>query len=405
MDPYILTFRLPEEIVEEFKKIGVDAGGIEIMRRKGFLRCVKIRRVRNFSANILKQEMLSLGGDVALSRGTLTGQVKYTDCLVLGNTSQILQLTEKLKIQPFGLAQLGAKIRYSLGNFEKSGIVLDVAGKKIRMGRRTLVMGIINASHDSFSGDSVIGMGPDEIKALARGMVESGADMLDIGGESTRPGSSKISAKDELRRVMPVLKLLRKSVRVPLSIDTTKSVVARAALDLGVNIINDVSAMRFDKKMASIVARYKASLVLMHMKGTPAKMQDSPVYDDVVGEVISFLADAVKRAEDAGVDADKIIVDPGIGFGKGPGHNLEILGRLSALKSLGRPIMVGVSRKRFIGRILNAEVKERAWGTAAAVCMSIANGAGIVRVHDVNEMAQAAKVADAIVNRGTAYGR
>jgi len=236
-------------------------------------------------------------------------------------------------------------------------------------------------------------------------MVESGADMLDIGGESTRPGSSKISAKDELRRVMPVLKLLRKSVRVPLSIDTTKSVVARAALDLGVNIINDVSAMRFDKKMASIVARYKASLVLMHMKGTPAKMQDSPVYDDVVGEVISFLADAVKRAEDAGVDADKIIVDPGIGFGKGPGHNLEILGRLSALKSLGRPIMVGVSRKRFIGRILNAEVKERAWGTAAAVCMSIANGAGIVRVHDVNEMAQAAKVADAIVNRGTAYGR
>ena len=291
-----------------------------------------------------------------------------------------------------------------MSGYPVSRFDLRLGDRLIRLGDQTKLMGVLNITPDSFSdGGRFLDPGLAEARALV--MEREGADLIDIGGESTRPGSQSVSVREEIHRVLPVLKRLSKKINVPISIDTTKSVVARAALDLGVNIINDVSAMRFDKKMASIVARYKASLVLMHMKGTPAKMQDSPVYDDVVGEVISFLADAVKRAEDAGVDADKIIVDPGIGFGKGPGHNLEILGRLSALKSLGRPIMVGVSRKRFIGRILNAEVKERAWGTAAAVCMSIANGAGIVRVHDVNEMAQAAKVADAIVNRGTAYGR
>ncbi|MBI5872740.1 MAG: dihydropteroate synthase [Candidatus Omnitrophica bacterium] len=405
MNPYILTFRGPEELVEEFKKIGVDRGGIQIMRRKGFSRCIKIHKLQNFSANILKQEMLSLGGDVALSRGTLTGEDKTTDCLVLGNASQVLQLSEKLKKQPFGLAQLAAQMRSCLGRFEKGRVVLDIAGKNIYLGKRTLLMGIINVTPDSFSGDGILGIEPDKALAFAQDMVKYGADILDIGAESSRPGSSRISAKEELNRVIPFIKRLRKYVRVPFSIDTTKSEVAHAALDLGVEIVNDISALRFDRKMAKLVARYKASLVLMHMKGVPYNMQKGPAYEDVIAEVIEFLGGALEKAQDAGIEEKKIILDPGIGFGKGLKHNLEILNRLGALKSLGRPVLVGLSRKRFIGKILNAEVHERAWGTAAAASMAIASGADIIRVHDVKEMAQVAKVSDAIVRKRDAHGR
>jgi dihydropteroate synthase len=399
MNPYILTFRGPEELVEEFKKIGVDRGGIQIMRHKGFSRCIKIHKLRNFSANILKQEMLSLGGDVALSRGTLTGEDKSTDCLVLGNSSQVLQLSEKLKKQPFGLDQLAAQMRSCLGRFEKGRVVLDIAGKNIYLGKRTLLMGIINVTPDSFSGDGILGIEPDKALAFACDMVKCGADILDIGAESSRPGSTRISAKEELNRVIPLIKKLRKNVDVPFSIDTTKSEVAHAALDLGVEIVNDISALRFDRKMAKLVARYKASLVLMHMKGVPYNMQKKPAYEDVIGEIIEFLGGALEKAQDAGIEEKKIILDPGIGFGKDLEHNLEILNRLGALKSLGRPVLVGLSRKRFIGKILKAEVRQRAWGTAAAASIAIASGADILRVHDVKEMAQVAKVSDAIVRK------
>ncbi len=399
MNPYVLTFRSPEEINEEFRRIGVDRGGWDVMGPKAFLRCIKIFRVRGFCANILKQEMLSLGGDAALSRGTLTGQDKNTDCLVLGNTSSILRLTEKLKNQPFGLSVLGQQIKTALKNFEARRIVLDIAGKKLRLGDRTLVAGIINVTPDSFSGDGFLGKDPIRVLERAREMIRCGADILDVGGESTRPGSKPVSLNEELRRVVPILKLLRKHLRVPISIDTTKSEVADAALDLGAAIVNDISALRSDKKMAKVVARAKAVLVLMHMQGTPRTMQKNPVYSDVAGEVVSFLGCAVERALDAGIAFDKLIVDPGIGFGKALEHNLELLNRLSALRSLGRPVLVGLSRKRFIGKILDADIADRAWGTAASVSLAIANGADIIRVHDVAQMSDVACVCDAILRQ------
>jgi dihydropteroate synthase len=399
MNPYVLALNHPEDLVEEFKKIGVDTGGIEIMRSKGFSRIVKVHRLPCFWGNILKQEMLSLGGDVALSRGSITGQTKYTDGLVMGSFSQIIQLSEKLKKQPFGLSRIGCQIKGALKNFDRRGTVLDLAGKKIRLGRKTFMMGIINATPDSFSGDGIVGMDPERVFAFAQDMVSQGADMLDIGAESSRPGSRGVSVREELQRILPVLKQLTKKIGVPISVDTTKSEVAHAALDLGASIINDISALRFDKKMAKLACRYKACVVLVHMKGAPLTMQKNPRFEDVVGEVVSFLNGAIDRALEAGISGDRIIVDPGIGFGKTVRHNIEILDRLSELKSLGKPILVGISRKRFIGKILDADVHNRIWGTAAATSLAITHGADIMRVHDCPQMRQVIGLADAVVRK------
>ena len=335
-----------------------------------------------------------------MSRGTLTGRDKTTDCLILGNIAQVMRLAQKLKKQPFGLSRLGRDVKRVLENFQRKSVTLDLEGRKVRLGSRTLVMGIINATPDSFSGDGISGMDPDAALVFARRMVKNGADILDIGGESSRPGSKRVTVREELKRVMPLLSRLAKNVRVPLSIDTTKSEVAAAALDAGAAIVNDISALRFDKKMAKLVARRKACLVLMHMKGEPRTMQKNPRYPDVMDEVFSFLSEAMERAMDAGIARDKIILDPGIGFGKNLEHNFLILERLSALKCLDRPILAGLSRKWFIGQVLKAGASERIWGTAAALSLAIAGGADIVRVHDVKEMKQVASMADAMIRRG-----
>ncbi len=396
MNPYVLALKRREDLVDEFKKIGVDGGGIDIMLAKGFLRVVKLHGVRSPAANILKQEMLSLGGDAALSRGSITGRDKKTDCLLLGNCAQINRLYEKLKKQPWGLSQIGQEIKAVLAHFERDAPVLEISGKRFRIKDRTLVMGIMNVTADSFSGDGILGMEPKRAAAFAQEMVSGGADILDIGGQSSRPGSRGISAKEELARVLPVLKAVTRSVKVPVSIDTTKSEVARAALEHGVSIVNDISALSFDKKMAKVVAKAAASVILMHMKGRPRTMQKNPQYQDLMQEIISFLWNSIKKAQEEGIGIDKIIIDPGIGFGKTVNHNIEILQRLSALKSLGRPVLVGLSRKSFIGKILKQRVSTRGWGTAAALSLAIANGADIVRVHDVGEMKQVARVCDAI---------
>lgn len=397
LTPYVLCLRDSRDLTEEFEKIGVDWGGIKIMRAKGFLRAVKIIDLPVFLANILKQEMLSLGGDVAISRGSITGQDKVTDCIILGTLFQFSALEQKLKKQPFGFARISEKLVAALKNFERKHLSLNLCGKRFIFGKRTFVMGIINMTPDSFSGDGLLRVGSGTALAQALDMVKDGADMLDIGGESSRPGSRRVSAKVEMERVLPALKSLKKKVTVPLSIDTTKSEVAHEALEAGATIINDISAGRFDKKILKVVARHKAGIVLMHMKGTPFAMQKNPRYDDVVEDIFSFLAESVRRAQDAGIEDDRIIIDPGIGFGKDLKHNLEILRRLSEFKSLGKPVLLGVSKKRFIGEILKRDINERQWGTSAVVSQAIAGCVDILRVHDVKEVKQVAVVSDAIV--------
>jgi dihydropteroate synthase len=257
---------------------------------------------------------------------------------------------------------------------------------------RVLVMGVLNVTSDSFYDGGYYNT-PETAVQRALEMVEQGADILDIGGESSRPGAEPVSIDDELNRVIPVVKEIRRRCDVMISVDTTKSAVAQEALNHGAGMINDISAMRFDPHMCDVVAESSAFLVLMHMQGTPQTMQSNPSYEDVVSEIKDFLKERITKALSSGIARKQLIVDPGIGFGKRLVHNLEIIRRLGDFKDLDVPIMVGLSRKSFLGEILNLPAAQRLTGTIAASSIAIVNGADIIRVHDVKEGRQAADVA------------
>lgn len=269
-------------------------------------------------------------------------------------------------------------------------------GYNFAFGCKTYLMGILNVTPDSFS-DGGEHFSTDRAVARAEEMVAEGADILDIGGKSTRPASDPVELREELSRVIPVLERLVGKVQVPISVDTYKSEVARIALERGAAIINDISGLRADPRMADVVAEFGCPVVVMHIRGTPKDMQVNPVYVDVVAEITGYLAGSVDLAVRAGVDRSKIIVDPGIGFGKNLEHNLEIMHRLHELKALGQPLLVGSSRKSFIGKVLDLPVDQRLEGSAATVAIAIANGADIVRVHDVQAMYRVARMTDAMV--------
>ncbi|HDM08739.1 MAG TPA: dihydropteroate synthase [Candidatus Omnitrophica bacterium] len=275
-------------------------------------------------------------------------------------------------------------------------MVISWDGCRVTFGPRTFIMGILNITPDSFSDG---GKYLDISKAVDRAMemVDQGVDIIDIGGESTRPGAKSVSVDEELQRVIPVITAIRKKINIPLSIDTQKAEVAKQAIKAGADIINDVSALRFDPMMAEVVRKFNVPVILMHMKGRPRTMQRAPKYGDVVSEIYNFLANRIEWAKQRGIDEDKIIIDPGIGFGKTLEHNLEILRRLREFRSLGRPILIGTSRKSFIGMILNLPPQERLNGTLASCALAIANGADILRVHDVKEVKELAKVMDRLV--------
>lgn len=262
----------------------------------------------------------------------------------------------------------------------------------------TKIMGVLNVTQDSFSDG---GLYFDKSKAITRAiqMVEEGADIIDIGGESTRPGSEPVREEEEVRRTIPVIEALVKEISVPISIDTYKSEVANRALEAGASMVNDISGLRFDPDMPDVIAYHNVPVVIMHIKGAPKDMQRDPVYEALIPEIMDYLSEGIQIAVKAGITEDKIIIDPGIGFGKTFEHNLDIIRNLSAFTALGKPILIGPSRKAFIGKILgDVPPADRREGTAAAVAISIFNGANIVRVHDVREMVHVAKVADAIKN-------
>lgn len=264
-------------------------------------------------------------------------------------------------------------------------------------------MGVVNLTPDSFYDG---GRYPGAAAAIARAfqLVQAGAEIIDLGGESSRPGAEPVSADEELRRVIPVIEGLAGKIPVPISIDTWKAKVAGRALESGAEIVNDISALRFDPGLAAVVARGSGPYIMMHMLGTPKDMQVRPVYRDVIGEIGEFFRERIAFAAAAGIDPSRIVIDPGIGFGKSLEHNLEIINRLGALKDLGRPVLVGVSRKSFIGAILNREPEDRLWGTAGAVAAAVMRGADIVRVHDVAQMKDLAAVIDRVRAAGPGSG-
>ncbi len=271
-------------------------------------------------------------------------------------------------------------------------------------GKRTYLMGILNVTPDSFS-DGGDFFTPATALNQAKYLISAGADIIDIGGQSTRPGAEEISLDEELNRVVPIVAALREKseITIPISVDTTRSTVAKAAIIAGADIINDISAATFDSDMLNVAAQLDVPIILMHIRGTPQTMQQLTNYQDLITEIYQFLADRINAAKLAGIDASKIIVDPGIGFAKTYEQNITILQKLSIFRSLGCPLLVGPSRKSFIGKILDQpDAKQRIWGTAAACSAAIAHGADILRIHDVSEMYDVCRVADAIF-RGIYY--
>ena len=266
----------------------------------------------------------------------------------------------------------------------------------LRLGRKTAVMGVVNITPDSFY-DGGKFLATDRAVGQGLALVEQGADLIDLGGESSRPGAEPVSVREELRRVLPVLTAIRPQVSVPISVDTTKSEVAEKALQAGADIINDISAFRFDPKLPRVVAKWEAGIILMHMRGTPREMQKLPPSDDILSEIRQDLRDAIETAFQHDIPSDNIAIDPGIGFGKTLEDNLRILNRLGFLESFDLPILIGASRKSFLGAILQFPTQGRLLGTLASVAIAIARGAHMVRVHDIAEVLKVVRVTDSIL--------
>ncbi len=302
-------------------------------------------------------------------------------------------------------SQLPAPVRSlcisQLDNYLRSDYKIELNGRVLDLGSRTHIMGVLNITPDSFS-DGGRFADRDRALAHARSMASQGADIIDVGGESTRPGADPLTEEEEAGRVLPVIGQLSAEVSVPVSIDTYKASVAEKALRAGASLVNDISGLRFSPDMAKVVADHGAAVVLMHIKGTPRDMQREPVYDDVIGEITDYLSRSIDIALGAGIRRDRILIDPGIGFGKSLEHNLTILRRLDEFRVLGLPIVLGTSRKRFIGTVLGiSDPQDRIEGTAATVAMGIERGAHIVRVHDVAQMTRVARMTDAILRAST----
>lgn len=403
----VLRLESAAEIRAEMEKIGASPPGIKIMTPKATFRAVKLEGLNFAAANIVKQEMLARQGEVVTSREVYSTQESISDVLILGTLRQYEDLVRKLRLQPFkSLVRMASELEEALSCYAGGELKpLHIGGRLFKWGERTYIMGVVNVTPDSFSGD---GLGDDVEMAVAQAerMVEDGADLIDVGGESTRPGSEPVTAEEELRRVLPVVEALSRRGDVPVSIDTYRSEVAIEALEAGASLINDVWGFRMDPQLGSIAARYEVPVVLMHNRSRPkdavqterlGSRYQGVEYDDLMGDILRELRQSIDLALEAGVERHMIIVDPGIGFGKTVEQNLGVMANLSELKVLGRPVLLGPSRKSFVGYTLNLPPEERVEGTAAAVAVGIANGADIVRVHDVKEMARVARMTDAIV--------
>ncbi len=398
INPRVLSLRNERGVKEELRKIGVSREGEKILSQKTHLYLIKLEGISSQAANLLKQEMLSVSGDAAIKKEVASFTTSKSDVLLIGTQAQYKRILPRLRRQPFNLSILSDKIEEALKNFKRENFILLFKDSSLDLTKKVAVMGILNLTPDSFYDG---GKYTQEKKALRRveEMISEGVDIIDVGGESTRPGAKRVDLEEEIRRVIPVIETIKALFQVPISVDTYKAGVAKKAIEAGADMVNDISGLRFDEKLPRVIAKYKVPLVVMHIKGTPRDMQDNPHYDSLMGEIVSYLAQSIRIAEEAGVDRGKLVLDPGIGFGKTTSHNLEIISRLSELKSLGRPILIGVSRKSFIGNILNLPLEERLEGSLAAVSLAVSQGARIIRTHDVKETRRAVDLTGAVINR------
>jgi dihydropteroate synthase len=360
-------------VAAELRRLGCDATATARLTPHALLRVVRVDGAPTELAGAFRAE----GGEaVAAGDGVV----------LIGSEAQFAALARELPVAV-------APIVRALAHFDRPAGVLRCGPYTLPLGRKTYVMGIVNVTPDSFSGD---GVGADDAVRQAERMLADGADLLDVGGESTRPGADPVPLDEELRRVVPAVRALAR-LGVPVSVDTYKSAVARAAVEAGAVLINDISGLRFDPAMAAVAADARLPVVVMHIQGEPRTMQAHPAYADLMTEIADYLQASTALAVAAGLPRDQVVLDPGFGFGKTPAHNLELVRRLRELTSYGQPVLLGPSRKATIGKVLgDLPPGERVEGTAAVVVAGILNGADIVRVHDVQPIARAARLADAI---------
>ncbi len=384
-----------EMLADAMESIGVHKASLPIFANKNQILPLKLLQVRTPAANIIKQEMLAAGGDAAVPTGCVLNKDKYSDVLLLGTRKHYNLLLKKLELMPyFGMDKVKAELEAVL-NEEKLQTVL--ADGRVLNYDKVLIMGILNITPDSFYENSRTAI--EEVVAKAGQMLADGADILDIGGESTRPGSEAVAAEEEQARVLPVIEALRKAhPDAVLSIDTYRASTARLAIEAGADIINDISAMEADAEMIDVVCETKAPIILMHMRGTPKDMQTQCEYKNVVEEVAVYLAERAELLRERGVGVDKIILDPGIGFAKNAEQNLKLMRDLHALTSFGFPVLLAASRKGTVGKVLgDLPAEERLEGTIATSCQAVYAGANMVRVHDVKENLRAVRMLEAIL--------
>jgi dihydropteroate synthase len=382
--------------------LGVSTEGVNILSSKSISAAFAIEGISSWEANIIKQHLLSFGSDCALNRAALVKNIK-TSIVVFGNVTQLRKLCDKLKNQPFRLKEVSRQLSENLDNIYKKEFIWHTRRTLVKI-KKPLICGILNITPDSFSQDGLLKtaqLGSPTFKDLllrkVEEMVTEGAAMIDIGGESSRPYSLPISETQEIQRIVSALSVIRKEFKdILISVDTYKYNVAAAALEEGADIINDITALRKSPKIASLLKKYRLGCILMHTKGMPKDMQRAVRYADVVGEIIDFFEERLTFCVAQGIAAQQLVIDPGIGFGKRVADNCAIIAQLYKFKKFGLPIFMGISRKSFIGKIIDADVNDRLMGTLAATIVAVTGGASIVRVHDVKETSQALKVLSAI---------
>ncbi len=388
---HMMKVNSTKQLKDEMRRIGADEVGINLMLPKGELLLIKVQNVSLKAANILKQEMLSRGGEAVLHKEVSMLTKEFSDVLLMGTKKQFLEVLGKLNLQPFGLKKTAEEIKNVIASKEeiKKARELDCKGIFLPMNKRTLIMGILNVTPDSFS-DGGKYNNIDEAIVHAKQMVEAGADVIDIGGESTRPGHHSVSLEEELERVIPVIERLSKEISIPISIDTYKSKVAKRAIIAGAHMINDVWGFKKDPDMAKVAAEFHVPSILMHNR-------EKANYNSLLDDIIFDLKESINIALSAGVKKENIILDPGIGFAKSYEDNLLVMNRLDEIVALGYPVLLGTSRKSMIGLTLDLPVNERMEGTAATITLGIMKGCKIIRVHDVKEMKRVAEMTDAMV--------
>ncbi|MFA7149128.1 MAG: dihydropteroate synthase [Syntrophomonadaceae bacterium] len=389
---HVILIRNQQEARRVLEDIGVDPGAYPYLLPKASFYCIKLKDISFRGANIIKQEMLSKGGEAAIPRQALSG-AGFGDVLLMGTLKHYRLLLRKLKVQPFGLKQVAAEIETILAALEpREPTVALPHGKSLKLGERTLIMGILNVTPDSFS-DGGKYLNPEQAVKRALEMIDEGADIIDIGAASSRPDSVMAGEEEEIQRLLPVMERLV-AEDIIISIDTFRGQVARVALENGAHIINDIGSLQLDSELLPVLVEKQAPVILMHNR---MQIRPGEPYRDLIADIIIELEDAIGQAVDAGLPGDKIIIDPGIGFGKTLGGNRLLLKRLGDFCSLGKPILIGASRKSFIGQTLGLEVNERLEGSLAAVAIAIMNGADIVRVHDVEASKRVATMTDMVM--------